>query len=133
MEWKDEFQHGVLWQDFQHRQLLDNINMLVASVTSGNNDVNAFKKAAYFLAQYCTGHFKLEEEYMKKHGYSLAAAHIEQHNDFIRDFNKLFNEKNLNDAEKSTALLHKLLDWYAEHIVTSDKLLANFLLRHDIE
>lgn len=132
MEWKEEFQHGVLWQDFQHRQLLDSINVLIKAVTTGNNDENAFRRTALFLKQYCDGHFKLEEAYMKKHGYSLLDAHIEQHHAFIKDFNFLLKQ-DLNDAEKSAALLHKLLDWYAEHIVSSDKLLANFLLRHEIE
>lgn len=132
MEWREEFQHGVLWQDFQHRQLLDTINVLIKAVTTGEND-NAFRRTALFLKQYCDGHFKLEEEYMRRHGYSLLEAHVEQHNAFIKDFNVLLKEKNLNDAEKSSVLIHKLLEWYAEHIVTSDKLLANFLLRHGIE
>lgn len=132
MEWKEEFQHGVLWQDFQHRQLLDTINVLIKAITTGEND-NVFRKTALFLKQYCDGHFKLEEEYMKRHGYPLMEAHVKQHNEFIKGFNNLLKEKNLNDSEKSSVLLHKLLDWYADHIVTSDKLLANFLLRHQIE
>lgn len=133
MEWREEFQHGVIWQDFQHRQLLDNINVLVDSVTSGKNDPVAFRKTAHFVIQYCNGHFKIEEEYMKRHGYSLMEVHVKQHNTFINDFNGILKEKELNDAEKSSVLLHKLLGWYGDHIMTSDKLLANFLLKHGIK
>lgn len=133
MEWKAEFKHGVIWQDFQHKQLLDNINMLIVSVTSGKNDPDSFRKAAHFVIQYCNGHFKIEEEYMKKHGYSLQESHLKQHKQFINDFNAILKGKNLNDSERSSVLLHKLLDWYTDHIMTSDKLLANFLLKHEIE
>jgi len=133
MEWKEEFQHGLIWQDFQHHQLIDNINALINSVTSGDSDDKSFRKAALFTIQYCSGHFKIEEEYMKKHGYSLTESHIEQHNLFIDDFKKIISDNNLNGAQKSSVLLNKLLTWFKDHILTDDKLFANFILRHEIE
>jgi hemerythrin len=133
MPWKEEYQHGLIWQDFQHKQLFDNIEILIESVTTGKNDPDLFRKTALFVIQYCNGHFKIEEEYMTKHGYSLADSHIQQHNDFIKGFNEMLKDKNINDLDKSNALLHKLLAWFTEHVITSDKLLANFLLRHGIK
>lgn len=132
MEWKEEFQHGIIWQDFQHKQLLENISVMIESVTTGKYDPDSFRKTALFIIQYCNGHFKIEEEYMAKHGYSLAGAHIQQHNAFIKDFNNILKDKNVNDSEKSKALLHKLMAWFTEHVITTDKLLANFILRHGI-
>lgn len=69
---------------------------------------------------------------MKKHGYSLLDSHVRQHNDFIVDFNAIAKERKFDDTEKSNALVHKILYWFSDHIMTSDKLLANFIICHDI-
>lgn len=132
MDWKEEFQHGLIWQDLQHRQLVEQINLLIQSVTTGNNDEMSFRKAAHFVIQYCNGHFKIEEEYMKKHGYPLMDSHIDQHTLFIKDFNEILKTQTNTDKEKSTMLLHKLMKWFTEHILTTDKLFASFLIRHGI-
>lgn len=133
MEWKDEFRHGLIWQDFQHKQLVDNINLLIGSVTTASDVDRAFRNAAYFTLQYCNGHFKIEEEYMQRHGYSLMDKHVKLHKSFIKKFNAVIKEKSLSDVDKSAALLHELLDWFTDHIMGEDKLLANFLLKHEIE
>lgn len=133
MEWKDEFKHGLIWQDFQHKQLVDNINILINSVTTASNVDKSFKNAAYFTVNYCNGHFKIEEEYMKRHGYPLMDKHVKQHGSFIKKFNRIIKEKSLSDVEKSSELLHDLLDWFTDHIMAEDKYLANFLIRHEID
>lgn len=133
MEWKDEYRHGVLWQDTQHRQFIDKANELLAKVLSGKCDDVTFSKTAYFLFEYCNGHFKIEEEYMRKHGYPNMEAHVSQHKEFIAKINVIVKNPSRATLDKSSDILHNLLEWFTEHILTTDKYLANFLVKHEID
>ena len=52
MEWGEDCQHGIIWQDFQHEQLADTINNLLDSVATGNNDKETFYKTIKFIKEY---------------------------------------------------------------------------------
>ncbi|MBU0673728.1 MAG: bacteriohemerythrin [Proteobacteria bacterium] len=132
MKWKEEFQHGIIWQDFQHKQLVGNINALISSVTTGNIDEKTFRKTARFVVEYCNTHFKIEEAYMKSHGYPRTNAHVAQHNEFIKELNMLLHEDSADYSEKSSVLLNNLLKLFAEHILTTDKYFAQFLIKHKL-
>ena len=126
MKLDDNFKHGIIWQDIQHQQLLEAINKLVNSVTTGKNDKELFYKTINFIKEYISSHFSTEELYMKKYNYPETKKHIEEHQLFIDDFIKFISQSIYNDKE-SAKLLYKLNEWFLNHIKTTDKQLAKFL------
>ncbi|MBU0675988.1 MAG: hemerythrin family protein [Proteobacteria bacterium] len=132
MEWKKEYEHGILWQDVQHHQLLDQINELIRLVVSEERDEKGFNKVVNFVIQYCNNHFKIEEAYMTSHGYPRAKNHIAAHHQFIRDMKKLLSMEGENNKEKSQELLSSLMEWFVTHVLETDKYLAQFILKHKV-
>ena len=65
MEWKKKYEHGIIWQDAQHEQLLEKIKVLLKMVVSGENDEKEFTRVVNFTIYYCNNHFKIEEKYMR--------------------------------------------------------------------
>ena len=77
MEWDEKFEQGVIWQDFQHKQFIDNLNILLHMVTSKVKDGRAFNRVANFTIQYCNNHFKTEELYSNVAGKTLSPESTE--------------------------------------------------------
>lgn len=132
MDWKKDYEHGLIWQDFQHEKFIDNMNILLGLVLAKEQDEQSFNRVANFSIQYCNNHFKTEERYMIKHGYPRTENHIKQHNQFIKDLKKLISQKNFDDTKKTAELLNGLMAWFAKHILETDKHLANFIITHDL-
>ena len=128
MEWREDCQHGIIWQDFQHKQLVDNINKLLDSVITGSNDTETFYRTVKFLKEFSHSHLKTEELYMRKYGFPEMRNHVEEHHDFINDFNKIIHEGTYQEIESSVELLNKLNTWFYKHTQTTDRVLAEFLL-----
>lgn len=129
MEWGEEYQLGIIWQDFQHKQLIDNINELLDSLITGNNDKDTFYKTIKFVREFSLNHFKLEELYMKKHAFPGLEDHVKEHRFFTNDLNHFISVCIYHEIESSTELLNKLSSWFSHHIQTTDKILAEFLIK----
>jgi len=132
MEWEEKYEQGVIWQDFQHKQFIDNLNILLHMVTSKEKDERAFNRVANFTIQYCNNHFKTEELYMKKHAYPRIKKHTDEHKQFVQDLKKIISDKNFGNIEKASTLLNKLMSWFVQHILETDKYLAAFIKKHNL-
>ena len=130
VKWSDEFQTGLLWQDFQHKELLDNISLLNNSIQLRIDDTQ-IEKMYMFLSNYVNQHFAIEESYMKKYGYPNIKEHLEEHSEFINCLILLDKHKQESNVEtrtlESVALCKELNDWFITHIQTYDKKLGEFL------
>ena len=51
MEWITDYQHSIIWQDFQHKQLVDKMNELLNSLISGQ-DKEKFFEMVKFVKEY---------------------------------------------------------------------------------
>jgi hemerythrin-like metal-binding protein len=131
MEWITDYQHGIIWQDFQHKQLVDKMNELLNTIISGHNK-EAFFETVRFVKEYSTNHFKTEELYMKNWGYPKFKEHSLEHQGFITDFNHHITNCIYLESESSGELINKLTKWFFNHTQTSDKELANFLLKKGV-
>ena len=87
MDWINDYQHGIIWQDYQHKQLVDKMNELLDSIISGH-DKEAFFETVRFIKEYSKNHFKTEELYMKNWEYPKFKEHSKEHRDFIIDYNE---------------------------------------------
>jgi len=125
----EKYNTGVVWQDFQHRQLMDLFFKVKDAKNSKEADSkNVLKYSVAFLAMYVNHHFKLEEEYMDIYYYPETDAHKKEHKDLVKKI-KLFR-KNFADYDDTAIdkLLVTLNNWILNHILGDDKKLGEYIL-----
>jgi len=119
MSFDAKYETGVVWQDFQHKQLID-LFQKVKEARSNKKDENLCRYTVAFLAMYANHHFSLEEEYMDKYHYPGKDAHHKEHQDFVKEL-KAFRGENKDYLEKvSDDLLTRMGDWILSHILEDD-------------
>jgi len=118
---------GVVWQDFQHKELMDHFIKL-KKAKDDKQDKDAFRFSIAFLAMYVNHHFKLEEEYMEIYYYPEKESHKKEHREFIKTLKK-FRLKHRECSEKATdELLEEIYQWILNHIFGDDKKLGTHIL-----
>lgn len=119
---------GLVWQDFQHRQLMD-LFFKVKDARTRDAGGDVFRYSLAFLAMYVNHHFKLEEEYMDIFYYPDSKLHKNEHKEFvkrIKHYREAILEKKESDAEDK--LIRALNSWILEHILGDDKKLGTYIL-----
>ncbi len=125
-----KYETGVVWQDFQHKQLIDLFEKIKAA-KANQNDKNLYRYTLAFLAMYVNHHFALEKEYMDKYDYSERDFHLEEHRLYIlrlKDFRDKHREYSHDAALK---LIEEMTNWVYSHIMENDKKLGQFILEKE--
>lgn len=121
-----DYETGLLWQDLQHKELIDRFNML-SDQNLKTTDPALFTSTIGFLVMYAHHHLSLEEGYMDKYEYPGADAHKKAHREFIKmlkDFRKNHNSFSQNAVDK---LLTGIKEWILNHILKNDKKLGLYI------
>ncbi len=126
-EMKDEFKTNIQFIDEQHEKLFeiaDNAYMLLTD----NFTLDKYDKIMDIideLKDYTKFHFDAEEKYMESINYKKLFSQKVSHEAFIKKLNE-FNLKDIDENQDATIreLLKFLNDWLIEHILHSDKLIA---------
>lgn len=122
----EKYNTGVVWQDFQHRQLMDLFfKVKEAKATRSGDDVLRYSVA--FLAMYVNHHFKLEEEYMDIYYYPDTDAHKKEHTQFIKKIKAFRKKHDEGDDKAIDQLLVTLNKWILDHILGNDKKLGAYI------
>ncbi len=129
---QDKYITGVLWQDFQHGQLIDLFEK-IKQAREEKKDKTLYRYAIAFLAMYVNHHFKLEEQYMGKYGYPDADDHIREHKEFVKELKVFRDEKMTYSDESADELLTRIEEWILSHILDVDKHLGDYILKHEKE
>jgi hemerythrin len=120
IQWDDSFSVHVAEIDRQHQKLIWMVNDLGDAMHQGKSR-DILGKIIQKLSDYAGTHFKTEEKYFDKFGYSETDAHKREHADFTRkvaDFKKAF------DAGKLTLsidVMNFLWSWLQTHIKGADR------------
>lgn len=121
-----KYETGILWQDTQHRQLIDLMEKLSDS-NAREADPKMFTYTTAFLAMYVTHHFNLEEQYMKTYGYPELEFHLKEHQNYI-DMVKTFRRDHTQFSVEGALFLEKnILKWILDHIMDNDQKLGAFI------
>jgi hemerythrin-like metal-binding protein len=121
-----KYKTGVVWQDFQHKQLID-LFQKIKEARANKKDENLFRYTVAFLAMYVNHHFSLEEEYMEKYQYPGKDAHHKEHQDFVKEI-KAFRDENKGYSQRaSDDLLTRMEDWILTHILEDDQRLGRHI------
>jgi len=132
IEWRKEFSTGVPGVDYEHQQLIKEINTIYTLVDS-KADREAVIDSLGDIYGSISAHFALEEQMMEKHGYDHFKEHQADHErllDDIRDITEEFEQQTeLDDAK----FQQKLNDWFRVHFSTHDSRLHNLahLIDHE--
>ena len=134
-KWSSEIETGVVWQDFQHAELLSKIGFLhqVVLARKGSGQI---KKILNFLGEYVEHHFGEEEKYMDSFDYSEKDIHMREHKFFMNELLSLMDLHEKHTGYKNSSAMSlcvSLNQWVISHIKTHDKELGLFLKKNGVE
>ena len=85
------------------------------------------------LVNYTIVHFREEEIYFEKYGYSETKEHIEGHQKFIDEIAGFKKSFDANRITVSTKVMIFLRDWLYNHILKTDKKYMQFMQLNGIK
>jgi hemerythrin len=117
LAWSADLDTGIDVIDFQHRQLVDYLNRLEASLVAG--DRLGVRGVLDQLADYTESHFAFEESLQAEANYKLYEAHKATHEIFIK---RLARYRERHDAGDNIGenLYDMLTTWLLHHIKRDD-------------
>ncbi len=110
----------ILWQDAQHQVLFEILDLI--------RDPEAEEGIIRRLREYTENHFALEERYMAELDYPGREAHVQAHDQFRQEIDKLLEESDEHDAQFREIIGTFLTEWLTRHVFGIDKELEAFLL-----
>lgn len=123
--WNETLKIGVPLIDLQHKQLLDQMDLLVESLKA-KQDTSKLLSILKFLDMYVANHFGYEEKCMHINSCPAAGNNKAAHGYFVSRMQVI---KGQIQAQKSVDLIanqvtHELLNWFVNHIRGIDKQLG---------
>lgn len=132
LEWRDEFRTGIEGVDYEHENLITQINAVYELIGDRGDRERVIDGLGEIYGS-ISAHFALEEQMMKRYGYEAYGEHKTDHErllDEIREISEEFeNTSRLDDAR----LTRKLADWFQLHFKTHDSRLHKLasMRQHD--
>lgn len=131
--WKKEFELGIKSIDEQHKCLLDlgnRINALLVNHDDDDDNYDEIYEVIEELRAYTVYHFNTEEELFLKYNYPEYHAHKKEHDDFVA-FLRSVNPEDIDENQKGflKKLLAQIVQWVFKHIITTDYMYKDYLLR----
>jgi diguanylate cyclase (GGDEF)-like protein/hemerythrin-like metal-binding protein len=123
-EWTEALAVGIAPVDTQHRDLVAQLNQLVADLHAGRPPEEVVDSLRALVA-FAAGHFAAEERLMETWpGWPPEAAHRHEHKKLMRDVMSLALSV---EVPSLTLTVHFLQDWLFNHMESMDKPMAAWL------
>ena len=119
IEWKDEFSIGIAAVDFEHRDLIGLINDLHETLEQGVSYDNVVTTLGEIYAQ-ISGHFALEERFMRDTEYAAYPAHKESHEALLDELRDIMDRVEDDGSYDKDRLARELEQWFTVHFRTHD-------------
>ena len=116
----DDSKLGIIWQDVQHRRIVEVIKEL------NSNPQIDYQSIQTQLVFYAEDHFDTEEQYMHRFAYDKTESHIKEHKTFIDKCDEI-TKKCFVDEDLISNMSSYLYDWFLNHILVVDREFAVFL------
>ena len=98
IKWREEFCTGIPGVDFEHEQLIEQINSIYALIDNNTDKEDVIDGLGDIYGS-ISAHFSLEEQMMKKHGYDQYSEHHADHERLLNDIRDITD-----DFESATEL-----------------------------
>jgi hemerythrin len=119
IEWKEQYSLGVPEVDKEHRELIELINALHASMAGSDTNVTILDFLGELYAR-VAAHFALEEKVMRDNDYDEYADHKTDHELLLDDIRDLMDDYE-DDSHVDVEAFGKRLDaWFSQHFRTRD-------------
>ena len=130
--WNNDLVTGVAKMDEQHRILVNSINEANTRLAS-NFSADILNQITRDLLSYALYHFETEEELMREFSYAEGRSsdfetHQRQHRDFSNKVVEVREGIKAGNLISREDLLSFLNGWLVNHILKTDKQLAEFIL-----
>ena len=130
IEFTPDFFIHVAEIDAQHRELINRLNDVGALMgRSPAASKEETEKTLEFLSSYVIKHFSDEEALQRKIGYPLYKEHLQDHQYYLREVDKLKEEykKNGYSTQFEFQLNKSIILWILEHIMTADRNIGTYI------
>ena len=125
-KWSDSFYTGILWQDYQHKVLLQKLLLLQGAIKQDMGE-DVIDETINFLDHFVKDHFGLEESYMKELKYPGHELHKQSHDSFIEKLEEMKKIQEPSGKVSAETLSLELQKWIIEHITKLDKGFGEFM------
>jgi len=132
-EWKKENELGIASIDGQHKEMFRYANRiydLLIIRTEKSVDFDEINLVVMELKEYIKFHFRTEEELFERYQYPDAMDHIEEHKAFM-EYMETLDIKDIisQEVEFLKELIEKLANWVFHHMITTDYLFKEYLVK----
>ena len=124
-KWSSQISVGIPQIDHDHKILIDLINRCTTVVNNGDPAHHEISRILDELVDYTQCHFQREELVMKICGDPGLVSHKQSHQQLIEKVDQYIIQYGLGKLTEKE-LLGFLVDWLNNHIMVSDKLIANY-------
>jgi hemerythrin len=129
IEWRDSFSLGLPEVDFEHQQMIGDINRLHGDL-GADAMAGAVASSLGEILSAITAHFALEEKSMVGMGYPGYPIHKSDHERLIDCLLDILDEVNAEGRYDAATLSTAMTDWFVEHFRTHDAELHRWMLAH---
>jgi hemerythrin len=121
IQWSEKYSTGVDAIDDQHKEIINQLNRLHESITSGLGK-EVIMDILEFTSVYASKHFTFEENCMNQYRCPVAIQNKEAHREFVIRFQQIRDEISANPIEPEMVLevYRELKDWISSHILKID-------------
>ncbi len=133
IEWRDEFCTGVAGVDYEHQELIKQINSIYAMIDNKADKENVIDSLGDIYGS-ISAHFALEEQMMERHKYDHFKEHQADHERLLDDIQDISEEFENSTELDDTKFKKKLNDWFQVHFATHDSRLHGLahLVNHEV-
>jgi hemerythrin len=117
--WKDEFSLGIEPVDVEHREMIELINNLDASMQENASHAAVVAMLGEIYAR-IAAHFALEEKIMRDAGYTEYEAHKQEHEQLLDVLLDVIDSVDENGRYDRATLSKELDRWFSDHFRTRD-------------
>lgn len=125
IQWSDELSVNIQEIDIQHRQLVDLLADLEATLDKGA-DREMMTRVIRELNDYVREHFTAEERWMARFNYPDIDKHAAQHEWFVDKLLRLELDYLGEKSDVTRELVEFLMRWFLEHVSGSDQQYAAY-------
>lgn len=119
--WTDDFLIGIDELDFEHRQLLEDVNKLHQDLLA-HADLERVKTILGRIHARLQAHFALEETFMLDKLYTDYATHKDEHDQLLNEYTqRMVNYEKDPTLDNRKSMELTLRTWLVEHILSNDK------------
>lgn len=119
IEWRKEFCTGVAGVDYEHEELINEINEIYTLIDDNADKENVIDKLGDIYGS-ISAHFALEEQMMEKHGYEYFKEHQADHERLLDEIQEITEEFESTSGLDTDKFKQKLSDWFQLHFSTHD-------------